>query len=172
MRIESLPHVLPALNRGKAFFGIGIGAPVRGLRQVRASQTLTENVPNPRSSIRLPQANVAAISSSIDNFLDFAKVADSVAVCAIQDRTLIRGTLAKAPRLSLALGRLGAAVAPPTSGRPAIQAQATRQRLMPQMGSRAWGSFDGELVAQLLFAPLTPNPGAKQQTKCRIGKLQ
>ena len=62
--------------------------------------------------------------------------------------------MAKAPRLSLALGRLGAAVAPPTSVRPAIQAQATRQRLMPQMGSRAWGSFDDELVGQLLFCPI------------------
>ena len=65
MRIESLPHFLPRLKSGNAFFGIGIGAPVRGLRQVRAFQTLTENVPNPRSSIRLPQANVAAISSNI-----------------------------------------------------------------------------------------------------------
>ena len=53
------------LNRGRAFFGTDTGTPVRGLRPVRAFQIVTENVPNPRSSIRLPHASAAVISSNI-----------------------------------------------------------------------------------------------------------
>ena len=53
------------LKRGRAFFGTDTGTPVRGLRPVRASQIVTENVPNPRSSIRLPHASAAVISSNI-----------------------------------------------------------------------------------------------------------
>src|SRR5207248_6958635 len=46
---------LPALNVGTLRAAISIGAPVCGLRPVRAADSRTANAPNPRRSIRSPR---------------------------------------------------------------------------------------------------------------------
>jgi hypothetical protein len=55
----------PVLKKGRALFATATAAPVRGLRPVRASRSLTEKAPNPRSSTRSPRRRAWTISSNI-----------------------------------------------------------------------------------------------------------
>jgi len=58
--------VYDAAARGEIeVIGIGRLTPVRGLRPVRASRSLAEKAPNPRSSTRSPRRNASTISSNI-----------------------------------------------------------------------------------------------------------
>jgi hypothetical protein len=54
---------LPALKDGTLAAAIWIGAPVCGLRPVRAGRSLTLNEPNPTSDTELPDFSDAAIAS-------------------------------------------------------------------------------------------------------------
>jgi len=54
---------LPALNEGTLAAAIWIGAPVWGLRPVRAGRSLTLKEPKPTSDTELPDFNDAAIAS-------------------------------------------------------------------------------------------------------------
>ena len=55
----------PVLKWGIAFFATATTSPVRGLRPVWASRSLTEKAPKPRSSTRSPRRKALTISSSI-----------------------------------------------------------------------------------------------------------
>ncbi len=56
---------LPLLKLGWRLAGTCTASPVRGLRPTRGACSLTAKEPNPRSSIRSPRANPAAIVSKM-----------------------------------------------------------------------------------------------------------